>query len=61
MSSKSALGAVLIFRTATFWVPIAAGWCLYWLVDRSIRGPREESGNEGDQRCDGEQVDERGR
>ena len=33
-SSKSALGAVLIFRIATFWVPIAAGWGLYALVDR---------------------------
>ena len=34
LTSKSALGAVLIFRTATFWTPIAAGWCLYGLVDR---------------------------
>jgi hypothetical protein len=34
LNSKSALGAVLIFRTATFWMPIAAGWCLYGLVDR---------------------------
>lgn len=36
MSSKSALGAVLIFRTATFWIPIAAGWSLYGLVDRRM-------------------------
>ena len=34
LNSKSALGAVLIFRTATFWIPIAAGWSLYGLVDR---------------------------
>jgi uncharacterized protein (TIRG00374 family) len=34
LNSRSALGAVLIFRTATFWIPIAAGWCLYGLVDR---------------------------
>lgn len=49
LSSKSALGAVLIFRTATFWIPIAAGWCLYGLVDR--RRPsdpaRMDGGSEG--------------
>jgi uncharacterized protein (TIRG00374 family) len=39
MSSRSALGAVLIFRTATFWVPIALGWCLYGLIDRRARRP----------------------
>jgi uncharacterized membrane protein YbhN (UPF0104 family) len=42
MSSKSALGAVLIFRTATFWVPIAAGWCLYGLIDRRLRPARRD-------------------
>jgi putative heme transporter len=34
LSSKSALGSVLIFRTATFWIPMALGWCLFGLVDR---------------------------
>jgi hypothetical protein len=45
MNSKSALGAVLIFRTATFWAPIAAGWCLYGLIDRRYfeRGTIEQS------------------
>jgi hypothetical protein len=49
LNSKSALGAVLIFRTATFWTPIAAGWCLYGLVDRrrtSDTAPRA-GGSEG--------------
>jgi len=34
LSSKSALGSVLIFRTATFWIPMSLGWCLFGLVDR---------------------------
>jgi hypothetical protein len=34
LSSRSALAAVLLFRTATFWVPIAAGWLLYGFIDR---------------------------
>lgn len=42
LSSKSALGAVLIFRTATFWVPIAAGWSLYGLIDRRLRRGRAD-------------------
>jgi hypothetical protein len=49
LNSKSALGAVLIFRTATFWIPIAAGWCLFILFDRrrtSDRG-RRTGGSEG--------------
>jgi uncharacterized protein (TIRG00374 family) len=49
LNSKSALGSVLIFRTATFWIPIAAGWCLYGLVDRR-RAPdraRRVEGSEG--------------
>jgi hypothetical protein len=58
MSSKSALGAVLIFRTATFWVPIAAGWCLYWLVDLRLHRPREDSGHQTDRPISGGQLDE---
>jgi uncharacterized protein (TIRG00374 family) len=49
LNSKSALGAVLIFRTATFWIPIAVGWCLYAFVDRrraSCKARRVE-GSEG--------------
>jgi len=40
MNSKSALGAVVIFRIATFWVPIAVGWGLYALVDRRAQRTR---------------------
>jgi hypothetical protein len=58
MSSKSALGAVLIFRTATFWVPIAAGWCVYWLVDRRLNRPRKDSAHENDPPFSGGQLDE---
>jgi uncharacterized protein (TIRG00374 family) len=60
MSSKSALGAVLIFRTATFWVPIAAGWCLYWLIDRRLNRSREDSGHQNDGVFSGGQLDEQG-
>jgi uncharacterized protein (TIRG00374 family) len=38
VNSKSALGAVLIFRTATFWIPIALGWCLFGVIDRRSSG-----------------------
>jgi hypothetical protein len=41
MESSIDLGAA----TATFWAPIAAGWCLYGLIDRRYfeRGTIEQS------------------
>jgi putative heme transporter len=48
LSSKSALGAVLIFRTATFWVPMAAGWLLYGLIDRRAYRPGPEVEHQND-------------
>jgi uncharacterized protein (TIRG00374 family) len=55
MPSKEALATVLIFRAATFWIPVVAGWGIYALIhgnasslstDTSFRLPDALNGGE---------------
>jgi uncharacterized membrane protein YbhN (UPF0104 family) len=43
MPSKEALATVLIFRAATFWIPVVAGWSIYALIHGNASSPSPDA------------------